>query len=87
MTSKVDIEASRASSKAIEAIEKVGGSIKTIHLNRLALRAHLHPEKFEILPKIARPPPKLMKYYTDYTKRGYLSPEIQVLDQISEKST
>lgn len=72
------IEISRASTGAIEAIENVGGEITTVHYNRLALRALLKPEKFEIIPKRARPPPKLMQYYTDYEKRGYLSPEVQL---------
>ena len=72
------IEISRASEGAIDAIEKVGGEIATVHYNRLALRALLKPEKFDIIPKRAGPPPKLMQYYTDYDKRGYLSPEVQL---------
>lgn len=72
------IEISRASAGAIEAIESVGGEITTVHYNKLALRALLKPEKFEIIPKRARPPPKLMEYYTDYDKRGYLSAEKQL---------
>ena len=72
------IEISRASAGAVEAIEKVGGEVTTVHYNKLALRALLKPEKFDIIPKRARPPPKLMQYYTDYEKRGYLSPEIQL---------
>ena len=72
------IEISRASTGAIEAIEKVGGEITTVHYNKLALRALLKPEKFERIPRRARPPPKLMQYYTDPEKRGYLSAEIQL---------
>lgn len=78
------IEISRASEEAISAIESVGGEITTVHYNRLALRALLKPEKFDIIPKRARPPPKLMQYYTDYDKRGYLSPEIQ-LKKVQER--
>jgi len=87
----IKIEISRASEGAIEAIENVGGEITTVHYNRLALRALLKPEKFEIIPKRARPPPKLMQYYTDYEKRGFLSPEVQLkklkeeLEATSEK--
>jgi large subunit ribosomal protein L15 len=77
LRSPIKIEISRASAGAIEAIEKAGGEITTVHYNRLALRALLKPEKFEVIPKRARPPPKLMQYYTDYDKRGYLSPEVQ----------
>lgn len=72
------IEISRASSGAIDAIEKVGGQITTVHYNKLALRALLKPHKFATIPKRARPPPKLMQYYTDHDKRGYLSPEKQL---------
>lgn len=80
----IKIEISRASQGAIEAIEKVGGEIATVHYNRLALRALLKPHKFEVIPKRARPPPQLMQYYTDYDKRGYLSPEVQ-LKQVKER--
>ena len=31
-----------------------------------------------ILPKRARPPQKYMQYYTDYEKRGYLNPRVQL---------
>lgn len=80
VTSPIRIEISRASKKAIDAIEGAGGEITTVHYNRLALRALLKPHKFEILPRRALPPPKLMEYYNDYEKRGYLSPEIQKRD-------
>lgn len=78
------IEISRASGGAIEAIEEAGGEITTVHYNRLALRALLKPEKFEIIPKRALPPPKMMQYYTDYDNRGYLSPEMQ-LKKVKER--
>lgn len=74
----INIEISRASEGAIAAIEAVGGEVTTVHYNRLALRALLKPEKFDIIPKRARPPPRLMQYYTDNDKRGYLSPEVQL---------
>lgn len=31
-----------------------------------------------LLPRRARPPPKYMPYYTDYAKRGYLNPRVQL---------
>jgi len=76
--SPIRIEVSRASIAAIDAIEAVGGEVTTVHYNKLALRALLKPHKFEIIPKRARPPPKLMPYYTSYENRGYLSPEVQL---------
>jgi len=45
--SPIRLEVSRASAKAIAAIESVGGSVTTVHYNRLALRALLKPEKFD----------------------------------------
>ena len=78
----LDIEVTRASKSAIEAIEKAGGTVTCVHHNRLGLRALLAPEKFEgRLPKMAKPPPKLMPFYLDFERRGYLSPEIQLRQQ------
>ena len=75
--SPINIEISRASKSAIDAIEAAGGTITTVHYNKLALRALLKPDKFDIIPRRAKPPPKLMPYYTEYENRGYLSPEVQ----------
>ena len=41
------LEVSRASEAAIEAVEKVGGSVTCTHFNTLAIRALLKPDKFE----------------------------------------
>jgi hypothetical protein len=38
----------------------------------------MKPYKFEILPNRARPTPKIINYYLDSSKCGYLSPEIQL---------
>jgi hypothetical protein len=67
-----------ASEEAIKRVEEVGGTVTCVHLNRLALRALVQPFKFDLFPWRARPTPKLMQYYLDKTKSGYLSPEIQV---------
>ena len=40
--------------------------------------AHLDVEDLRLLPRRARPPPKYMQYYTDYAKRGYLNPMVQL---------
>lgn len=74
------MEVQLASKQAIDAVEKAGGRIKTVYYSRLSLRALLKPHKFDILPRNPRPPPKLMKYYTNYENRGYLSAEIQLED-------
>ncbi|KAI9487358.1 MAG: ribosomal protein L18e/L15P [Benjaminiella poitrasii] len=70
----VTIEVSRASQKAIEAIEKAGGKITTRYYNALGLRALIHPEKFVQMPKLAAPLRKEdIKYYSDVKNRGYLA--------------
>ena len=73
---KVDIEVSKASIKAIKAIESVGGSVTTAYYNPVSLRAHLCPEKYEDnllnVPRRALPKKKMIKYYLNPENRGYL---------------
>jgi large subunit ribosomal protein L15 len=86
LASPIQIEISRASGEAIRAIEEAGGEVTTVHYNRLALRALLKPEKFERLPKFARPPPKWQPYYTNWHgNRGYLSVQAQMRDLLKER--
>ncbi|ORX49146.1 ribosomal protein L15 [Hesseltinella vesiculosa] len=74
----IKIEVSRASQKAIEAVEKAGGEITTRYYNALGLRSLIHPEKFTQLPKLAAPLRKEeIKYYSDIKNRGYLAKEQQ----------
>jgi large subunit ribosomal protein L15 len=76
----LDLHVSRASSSAIAAVEAAGGSVTSVHYNQLALRALLRPQKFEVIPKRARPPPKWQPYYTNMKNRGYLNPGVQMRD-------
>eukprot|EP00249_Psilotum_nudum_P005796 c19219_g1_i1 orf=520-1320(-) len=59
----IHIEVSRVSKKAKDAVEAAGGSVRRVHYNKLGLRALLKPEWFakkgRLLPKPARPPPKI----------------------------
>ena len=59
----VHIQVSQASRKAKEAIEAAGGSMTTVYYNPLGLHALLKPEWFakkgRLMPRAARPPPKL----------------------------
>lgn len=62
----VSLEVSRVSESARTALEAAGGSVTTVHYNRLGLRALLKPHLFPttpdgtpLLPKPARPPPRL----------------------------
>ena len=81
LTTPFHMQISRASESAIHAVERVGGQVTTVHYNRLALRSLLQPEKFERLPKHARPSPKWQAYYTNWDRnRGYLSVQAQMRD-------
>jgi large subunit ribosomal protein L15 len=98
LTAPIQLEISRASEEAIQAVEAVGGEVTTVHYNRLALRALLKPHKFGVsveeedtstpsrLPKFARPPPKWHSYYTNWERnRGYLSVQAQMRKLLKER--
>ncbi|KAL5836812.1 hypothetical protein ACOSQ3_013981 [Xanthoceras sorbifolium] len=59
----IHLEVSRVTVRAKAAVEAAGGSVRKVHYNKLGLRALLKPEWFEkkgrLLPRPARPPPKL----------------------------
>lgn len=80
----VDILINRASTAAIEAIENAGGTITTVHYNKLALRQVMRPHKFEHPVKDARPPPKYQPYYSSWNRRGYLNPKVQMRNFLQE---
>lgn len=66
----------RASKQAITAVEKSGGSIRSVYFNRRGLHAILHPEKYNVWnvqTVHAMPPPKLFKYYMQPEIRGYMA--------------
>ena len=85
-TPGLQIEISRASEEAIEAVEELGGEVTTVHYNKLALRALLKPEKFLQIPKFARPPPKWQAYYTNWERnRGYLSVQAQMRNLLKQR--
>ncbi len=67
-----------ASGHAIRAVEAAGGTVTCTYFNVLALRALMKPFDFELFPRRARPNPKIINYYLDPSKCGYLSPEIQL---------
>lgn len=77
LRSPVHFEVSFASEGAIKEVEAAGGTVTCVHFNRLALRSLIKPLKFDLLPRRARPSPKIIDYYLDKNKCGYLSPEIQ----------
>ena len=57
-------QVSRASSTVREAVQSAGGSLTRVHYNALGLRALYTPEWFakkgRLLPRAARPPPKIL---------------------------
>ncbi|KAJ1928313.1 YmL10 [Tieghemiomyces parasiticus] len=72
---KLTIEVSKASPGAMAAIEAAGGQVTCVYHNTLAMRALLHPEKFDKLPKFALPTNhKVLAWYSDPKNRGYLAP-------------
>lgn len=78
------------SQRAINAIEQAGGKVVSTYYNRLGLQVLLKPEKWLEknlpLPKRARPAPKRMGYYITFKNRGYLSPEMQMIENGFMKS-
>ena len=81
----IDLLISRASTEAIQAVENAGGTVTTIHYNKLALRQVMRPHKFQHPVKEARPPPKYQPYYTSWHRRGYLNPQVQMRDFLRGK--
>lgn len=78
---------SRASLTAIEAVERNGGDIKTVYHDRVALRALLKPDKYEITPRPARPSHKHILFYADPVNRGFLAhpDEVEALKEKNRK--
>lgn len=70
------IEVSQASQKAIEAVERQGGTIVTAHYNELGLRVLLRPWKYQegLVPRRALPNKKLMPYYMNPKNRQGVHP-------------
>ncbi|GAA5855940.1 hypothetical protein JCM9279_005556 [Rhodotorula babjevae] len=80
VTPGVQITVSKASTKAIQAVEKLGGTLVARYENRLTLRALIRPESFFLkgrpLPGKADPVARRhLLYYSDPKKRGYLALE------------
>eukprot|EP00887_Chlorella_sp_A99_P001061 scaffold14.g1061.t1 len=75
----VHIEVSQASVAARAAVERAGGSVTTVYYNQLGLRALTRPEWFEkkgrLLPRPARPPPRLA---AQFDRVGELPPRTEL---------
>lgn len=83
----IQIEVTRASAAAIRAVEAAGGTVTTVYHGRAALRALLHPEKYNpnLIPAMASPPPRLRYAYPDheYTDGKIVRPPIAVKPDFS----
>uniref|UniRef100_A0A6B2LGF7 Large ribosomal subunit protein uL15/eL18 domain-containing protein n=1 Tax=Arcella intermedia TaxID=1963864 RepID=A0A6B2LGF7_9EUKA len=64
------VEVSQASTSAIAAIERAGGSVKLVYHDRVGLRSVLHPEKFVGKLPYLRPP-------RSYKNRKLRRPQVQ----------
>jgi large subunit ribosomal protein L15 len=67
---KIDIEVAGADQSSIDAIRRVGGSVTIVYMERVGLRAHLKPHRFDILPKTARPSLRMVHYLEKLKARG-----------------
>ncbi|CAJ1403456.1 unnamed protein product [Effrenium voratum] len=74
-----------ADQSSIDAIKAVGGSITIVYMERVALRAHVKPWKFEVLPRTARPGLKMTTYMEKMKARGALVKYIKPLWLIEEE--
>ncbi|SCM07203.1 mitochondrial ribosomal protein L15 precursor, putative [Plasmodium chabaudi adami] len=82
---KINIEVANADQSSIDTIKKVGGSITIIYMERVNLRAHIKPYKFEILPKTARPNLDTIHFLEKMRSRGCIVKYIKPLWLIEEE--
>ncbi|KAF5153427.1 54S ribosomal protein L10 [Theileria parva strain Muguga] len=52
---KIDISVASCDQSSVDVIKAVGGTVTIIHHDKVSLRAHIKPHKFEILPRTSRP--------------------------------
>ena len=94
---KINIEVAGADQSSIDAIRRVGGSVTVVYMERVSLRAHLKPYRFDILPKMARPSLRMVHYLEKLRARGanvkYVKPlwllreEKKVRDLVNESNS
>jgi ribosomal protein L15, bacterial/organelle len=92
-TVPLNVEASRASANAIEAIEKLGKTFTAVYYTELSLQAHINPDHFLLkkgyVPLPARPTHRRdIEFYSNEEKRGYLLNDTSLLlDHLKNKET
>lgn len=82
---RVHLEVAGADQSSIDAIKRVGGSVTIVYLDRIGLRAHLRPHRFEVLPKNSRPSLKALHYLEKLRARGAEVRYIRPLWMINEE--
>lgn len=80
-------QVSQVSKAARSAIEAAGGSVTTVYYNQLGLRALTRPDWFakkgRLLPRPARPPPKLAGKFDQV---GELPPSTELPQQAAQQA-
>jgi len=82
---KIDIEVAKADQSSIDMIKAVGGTVTVVYMERIALRAHIKPWKYEVLPKTARPILRMVHQLEKKKARGALVRYIKPLWLIEEE--
>eukprot|EP00366_Plasmodium_knowlesi_P003229 XP_002260726.1 ribosomal protein L15, putative [Plasmodium knowlesi strain H] len=82
---KIDIEVANADQSSIDVIKKVGGTVTIVYMERVNLRAHIKPYKFEVLPRTARPNLDMIHFLEKMRSRGCLVKYIKPLWLIEEE--
>lgn len=82
---KIDIEVCGADQSSIDAIKAVGGTVTIVYMQKVVLRAHVKPWKYEILPRTARPTLKMVHYLEKMKARGAVVRYIKPLWLIEEE--
>lgn len=82
---RIDIEVAGADQSSVDAIRAVGGTVTVVYMERITLRAHVKPWKFEVLPRTARPTLKMVHYLEKMKARGALVRYVKPLWLLEEE--
>merc|ERR1712232_1546286 len=82
---KIDIEVAGADQSSVDVIQAVGGTVTIVYMERVTLRAHVKPWKYEVLPRTARPTLKMVHYLEKMKARGAMVRYIKPLWLLEEE--
>lgn len=83
---RIHIEVTDSDQSSIDAINHVGGSVTIVYRNALNMEAHLHPDRFEILPRTGRPNLSAVFALEKYRARGCIVRYIKPLWLLREEA-